>query len=137
MMDLSKLKEALETGEKFEGAKKLEEIIKKSDGINDLDGKEWYDIMDARKKRAEKSWDDLTEDQVKEMKADDAVKMEKRFEAQKNEMELAEIQVLENENIVLDEYINNLMEEINDKKRKVDSNNNRIDELQKIIDKTE
>lgn len=133
-MDISKLKEALEKGKGFEGVSEFNKILKKSEDIEDLDVQEKNKVYDERIERAEKSWEELTEDQIKEMKADDDLKMEKRREAEKNEMELAEITVLENENAVLEEYINNLLAEIDDKKRQLDSNVLRIDELNKIIE---
>lgn len=133
-MDLNALKKALEDGLVFTGADKLNEIQKKADGIGDLTGKERSDIFDERKERAKEGWKNIDEDNIKELIAEESKKMEMREEASKNEMELAEIKFIENEINIIEEYISNLLEEVNDKKRQIDNHQIRIDEIKKNIE---
>ena len=133
-MDLDALKKALDEGTAFKGAEKLTEITKKADGIGELSGEEQHNLFEERDKRIESDAKNMTASQIKEMANDDILSIKKRNESEKNEMELAEIKFIENEILVIEEYINNLLEEVSDKKRQIDNHQIRIDEIKKEIE---
>ena len=133
-MDLDALKKALEEGTVFDGANKLNEIQKKSDNIGDLSSEEKNKVFDKREDRANDGWDNISEEKVKELVADDFKKTKMREEANKNEMELAEIKYIENEISIIEEYISNLLEEVADKKRQIDNHRIKIYEIKDSIE---
>ena len=125
-MNLDDLRKALDKGEVFTGAAELNQIQKKADGIGDLTGEEKDKVFEERNIRVEKSWNEATDEDRKEMMDDDAKRIKKMEASQKNEIEHAKISFLESEIKIYEEYVSNLEEKLKSKKQLISDLNSQI-----------
>jgi predicted RNase H-like nuclease (RuvC/YqgF family) len=129
-LNLDKLKEALDKGEIFEDANKLNEIVKKSETVSDSD-------LEKRNERVKLSYEKADESELKkqmeEELASEKERMKKREENERNEMVEAQIKFNEQEISIYNEYILNLEKNIEEKKKMVSELESKNEELRKKL----
>lgn len=132
-LDLNKLKEALDKGEVFEDKGHLDDILKNSEDISDMSKVDRKEFNLKREKRIEESWKNATEEDIRAEEKDAMERVNKREEAEKNEMVLAKIQYLENEISIYNEYNDELQHQMDMNQTKIDDINAQIEVLKKDI----